>query len=89
MPSKDERLVLLGFDPIEPKQSLLWKGLSRFAKTGWKHDDLKWRHVGVRRNAKSGPLDVFLIDFGSVSVLSQDNVLTWVRQSYNDLKCSC
>jgi hypothetical protein len=47
---KKERDELLAGD----KESLLWKALKAFADKGKKHDDLKWRHVGIAVKGSTG-----------------------------------
>jgi Family of unknown function (DUF5898) len=83
-----EREELLGLAGTKKEESLLWKGLERFASKGKKHCDLKWHHVGVyRRKDSNGQVEklVYLLDLESLEDLHPRDMESWVVKSYEEL----
>lgn len=68
--SPEERAGLLLQNGSE---SLLWKALSFFAKKGYRHNDLKWSHVGIFLHGKHQVKTVALFDLGCVSILDPED----------------
>jgi hypothetical protein len=66
-----------------PRQSAVWNGLERFAASGYKHNDLNWRHVGIL--PAHGEERVFLFDLGEVSELATTETDAWIGSSYEKL----
>jgi hypothetical protein len=82
VPDKDKQETLLG-DAAAAQESAIWHGLERFAKPGWKHDDLHWRHVGIL--PEEGQERVFLFDLGQVSPLEESDKQEWITSGYKKL----
>jgi hypothetical protein len=83
-----ERGKLLGLPGTKKEESLLWKGLQRFAAKGKKHCDLKWHHVGVfRKKDSNGQVEklVYLLDLESIEDLHPQDMESWVAKSYEEL----
>jgi hypothetical protein len=79
--SPEERAGLLQ----NRSESLLWKALSFFANKGYRHNDLKWSHVGIFLHGKRQVKTVALFDLGRVTILDSKDHNSWVTMAYDTL----
>lgn len=56
------------------------QALTRFAKSGFQHNDVGWRHLGFLGK------NLYLFDLGEISELPKDEAKSWVETTLEDLK---
>ena len=76
--AKSERPALMAGE----RNSTLWKALSSFAEKGYKHDGLKWHHVGTYLDGDCRK--VAFTDLGRVSEIKDGTA--WVEAAFVELK---
>jgi Family of unknown function (DUF5898) len=74
---------------VEAKDSgELWAALLFFINRGYKHNDLKWHHVGTFYDEKTGKRKIALMDLANVEgfVGSTEEKQTWVKDAFELLR---
>jgi len=54
--------------------------LRNFAKSGYKHEDVKWRHFGLWKDK------IFLLDLGKVAKVEKNDIDSWVDETLEKLR---
>ncbi len=76
--TKKERPALMKGKQNSP----LWEALHSFAQKGYRHDDLKWHHVGTYWDGETRK--VAFTDLGQVSIV--EDGAAWVEAAFMELK---
>jgi len=72
IPESDRRKLL---EKSNNEESMIEETLRNFAKSGYKHEDIKWRHFGYWGKKRK---KIYLFDLGKVAKVKKSDIDSWV-----------